>query len=308
MYRLSLGFALLALCLVTPARPDLLISSFNNDSVLRYSDSGAFLNVLVAPGAGGLDAPRGVAVGPGNRLYVASQFTDEVLRYDAATGIFIDAFVPAGGVDRPTDLGFEEDGNLYVLSGFIPAEVKRYTPGGADLGDFVNGAMTMPVLNSPLYLAFGSDEFALTTDTGRFFRFSSATGAQLSSTVLDNPRGLAYDPLNNIYVAQSISDNILKRDAGTGIFSEFIPTGTGGLSAPFDVAFGPDGNLYVSTGSNNVLRYNGITGAFLDEFIASGSGGLSGPRYMTFVTPVPEPGTGLLVIGALIALAIRRRR
>ncbi len=49
---------------------------------------------------------------------VPSHATDEVLRYNGATGAFIDAFVSSGsgGLDEPLDLDFGFDGNLYVAT------------------------------------------------------------------------------------------------------------------------------------------------------------------------------------------------
>ena len=81
--------ALAVLALAAPARADLLVASSETDAVLRYdAASGAFRGSFVAAGAGGLDQPRGIAVGPDGELYVASFMTDEVLRYDGATGAF----------------------------------------------------------------------------------------------------------------------------------------------------------------------------------------------------------------------------
>ena len=41
---------------------------------------------LVAPGAGGLLAPAGIAFGPDDKLYVCSRETKQILRYDATSG------------------------------------------------------------------------------------------------------------------------------------------------------------------------------------------------------------------------------
>jgi len=64
----------------------------------------------------------------------------------------------------------------------------------------------------------------------------------------------------------------------------FVPSLSGGLTAPEGLAFGPNGNLFVSSGSGtgNVLEYNGTTGAFVTAFVQSGSGGLDRPMGLTF--------------------------
>jgi len=78
------------------------------------------LAVLLSPllGIGNINAQE---------LYLNSQNTDEVLRYNGTTGAFMNAFVSMGdgGLNRPTGLVFGPDGNLYVSSD-PTNEVLRY--------------------------------------------------------------------------------------------------------------------------------------------------------------------------------------
>ncbi|MCK6445264.1 MAG: NHL repeat-containing protein [Planctomycetes bacterium] len=99
------------------------VTSEGNDRVLVFDvTTGAFVKALViddpltpANETGGLDAPTGLTFGPDGKLYVASGNTDSVLRYDAATGAFVDVFVApgAGGSDFPTFLAFRPDAAVY---------------------------------------------------------------------------------------------------------------------------------------------------------------------------------------------------
>ena len=74
----------------------LYVSSTFGDCVYRFNaNTGAPLPALGKPGAefvssgsGGLDQPRMIAFGPGNDLYVVSDLTNSVLRYDGITGDF----------------------------------------------------------------------------------------------------------------------------------------------------------------------------------------------------------------------------
>jgi hypothetical protein len=76
---------------------DLYVTSGNG--VNRYDgETGAFIEVFVSQGSGGLSVPVGLRFGPDENLYVASATTTgdgSVLRYDGETGAFIDAFVPS---------------------------------------------------------------------------------------------------------------------------------------------------------------------------------------------------------------------
>ena len=58
-------------------------------------------------------------------ILVSSRFTDQVLRYDLASGAFLGVFASGGGLDNPVGLTFGPDGNLYVASGETD-QVLRY--------------------------------------------------------------------------------------------------------------------------------------------------------------------------------------
>ena len=80
----------------------LYLASENNDKIAYYTwNSGSsawiYVNDIVGSGSGGLDAPTDVALGPDGMLYVISQATGQVLRYDARTGRSLGALVTAGG-------------------------------------------------------------------------------------------------------------------------------------------------------------------------------------------------------------------
>jgi hypothetical protein len=99
------------------------VASEGNDRVVECDGTtGAFLRNIVwndpattFDESGGLDAPTGIAFGPDGRLYVASGNTNAVLRYDAASGAFVDAFVPGGvgAMQFPTFVLFRPDANGY---------------------------------------------------------------------------------------------------------------------------------------------------------------------------------------------------
>ena len=101
-----------------PVGADLFVSSSGNDSMLRYSDGGAFLNIFVTAGSGGLNFPVGLVFGPDGNLYVVGNPFKQVLRYNGTTGAFIDAFVTtgSGGLSNPTLLIFQSSAPIPTLS------------------------------------------------------------------------------------------------------------------------------------------------------------------------------------------------
>ena len=242
-------------------------SILNDDATISISNATAtegstaikFLDRFVAQGSGGLTTPRGSTLGPdangdGNQdLYVTSD-NSQILRYDGVTGSFLGVFVTAGsgGLVRPADAKFGPDGNgdgqqdLYVSS-LGPAEVQD--------------------------------------GSGAVLRYDGSTGAFIDQIAggLSRPLGLAFGSDGSLYIANQLSNEVLRYSAGE--LSVFVPAGSGGLNVPKQTAFGRDANgddvpdLYVaSQNSGNILRFDGINGSFIDVFATTNLG--SGPIWL----------------------------
>ena len=257
-----------------PSGSYLYVSSFNTDSVLRYSETtGAYVDTVVSARSGGLRTPMGVLFGHDQNLYVSSGcFADQggkggshadVLQYDGTTGSFLSDFADSNQLTSPRGIIFGPDGNLYVADGYGAGTIARYN---GTTGAFI-------------------DDFVPTGSGG------------LSHTVglVFGPDGAADGKLD-LYVCAADTNSILRYDGTTGAFKGvFVPSGSGGLTTPQGLAFGPDGNLYVASGNfftgtpfapGSILRYEGPAGpnpgAFLGTFVPAGSGGLSTPVGLLF--------------------------
>ena len=189
-------------------------------------------------------------------LLVCDSFNDSVLRYGGQTGRFIEAFVPSGsgGLNGPLAAEFGPGNDLFV--GGLLSGVHRY-----------NGTTGAPIKHFP----------------------TSSSGAPLQ------PTDLVFDTVN-LFVTDFLGANslpsgsILRFDAGTDAFIEFIPPGLGGLASPNSLALGPSPRpseptaLYVTNvGPNEVLRYSTRTGEPSPRaFVFAGSGGLRRARDLAF--------------------------
>jgi DNA-binding beta-propeller fold protein YncE len=138
----------------------------------------------------------------------------------------------------------------------------------------------VPAAHADFFIGTGSsadDSQVLRYDnTGNFLGVFVQSGHGLNM-----PRGLAFGPDGNFYVASSGSDSVLRYDGTTGAFIDtFIGPDAGKLHQPERLIFRGDGFLYVSTfgndgiPGNSVLRYDAMTGAFDHAFVAIGDGGL----------------------------------
>jgi WD40 repeat protein len=248
-----------------------------NDSILRFNGkTGAFIDVFVASGSGGLEHPSSLTFGPDHNLYVSTLAGKGVLRYNGQNGTFIDTFVSSdGGTLNFPSLTFGPDKNLYV-SNSSGHDILRYNgQNGSFLGVFVPA----------------------------------------SSSMLNVPGGLTFGPDNNLYVGDFSPDGGIRRYNGkTGAFIDtFIPVGSGGLNLPsLGLTFGPDKHFYVTSyGNNSVLRYNGKTGAFKNIFVSAGSGGLNSPEDLIF-SPTSDSetysGLGILGFGACVGACLVHKR
>src|SRR5262249_28239148 len=104
---------------------------------------------------------------------------------------------------------------------------------------------------------------------------------------LNNPTDLQIGPDGNLYVSNTLSNQILQYDLAPEEGSVFASSD---LSRPIGLTFYAGGNLYVANQlANNVLRF-APDGTPLGEFVPAGSGGLDGPDYLAFIAvPSPRP-------------------
>jgi DNA-binding beta-propeller fold protein YncE len=314
----------------SPTQADLLVgsgASAANSQVLRYSDTGEFLGVFVAPG-NNLVQPRGLAFGPDGNLYVACVGSDRILRYNGTTGAFIDTFIPPGAptLHQPVKLIFRDDGFLYVSTfgndGIPGSSVLRFN---ATTGAFANAFV--PSGSGGLFLAdgmaFGPDGNLYVSgvqSNASVLRYNGMTGAFLGVVASDlgfnSPRGLAFGPDGNLYVTivgasgPFPANSVVRLDPTTGAFlGVFVASGSGGLNFPRDLEFLPDGSLLVAGYfSNQVLHYSN-TGEFLN--VAASGGGLFQATFFV-QQAIPEPGTitllGFGILGLLGYAGWRRRQ
>ena len=236
----------------------LYISDGGDNSVKRFdASSGAYLGNEVAPGAGGLDGPRGLIFRNPAKLLVANQnvdqnFNGEILRYNSQTGASLGALVPSADPNAP------------------------FAPRGMVLADNV------------LYVA---DFQGATAPDGRIARYNANNGKFLGNLTPTNfpgqfnPRGVVFGPDGDLYVSSFDTSNtqvgyVVRFDPTHGTSTIVAANNGDGIDQPGEIkdlhrpeglTFGPDGQLYVTSfranasDTDKILILNGKSGALNGE-------------------------------------------
>jgi streptogramin lyase len=225
-------------------------------------------------------------------ILVSSQHTDEIRRYDLATGNFVDVFASGGGLSQPIGLTWGPDGNLYVASFGTNAVLRYDGNSGAFLDVF---ASSYGALINPQGITFGPDGDLYVSNNNPMgndiLRFDGHTGADLHAFVapgvggLQTPNGLGFGPDGDLYVASQGTGQVLRYDGKTGAFiGAFAAVG-----APTGLTFAPDGSLFVATVSGTTYHYDTYSGNLLNIF-AGGPYLAIGPDGNLYVTTGELPG------------------
>ncbi len=248
----------------------------------KYTDPiapGYLLTNYVAPTSGGLTNPQGIVFTSDGSLIVASEGTNDLVRYKPASAASIngvaiglnnalwrDSFNPQSA-DMP---GFETvgpDGDLYV-SNTASNSILRYDPTtGQLMGTFVesrSGSTIDPVTKAVVG--------GLVNPQGLVFSggFLYVVGQDV----------LAADPSQQYKAGGWV---VFRFNATTGAYvDQFVPP-NGLIVQGEGITVGSSGNIYVASfGTNQVLKFGFTNGAYLGAFVTGGSGGLNGPTGIAF--------------------------
>lgn len=235
------------------------------------------------------DNPWRVAVDGNGNVYVADLFNKTIRKISPQGAVQTLAGSPgkqgtADGVGlaarftSPRSITVDGNGVVYVGDG---SAIRRITPLGAvttlagsvNVPGNVNGSGTSARLGYPEDLAVDSVGNVFVADSyydsaqGTNGTVRKVTPAGVVSTVatdcgsnaLNVPAGVAVDTANNLYIANTGSNEICKQTA-SGAKSVLVPGGAG-LQEPRGLAVDTGGNVYIADSFNEVVRKVAPNGA-----------------------------------------------
>ena len=182
----------------------------------------------------GLFEPRGLAVAPDGKVYIADSGNHRILRYNPATGELINfaGFIGTSGTNDGTGASARFSGP----SGIIVAR------GGLVVSDTYNHTIRFITFDGVVSTIAGSPGLTGSVDaTGSAARFRF-------------PLGLASDSAGNIYVADSKNNTIRKID-----LSDNVTTLASGFNYPAALAYDGTNSLWVADKLNQQIKLVDIT-------------------------------------------------
>ncbi len=211
----------------------------SNAKVVRFDGAtGAFDKVFeLAP-----PFPRDITFGPDGNLYVICEICQDVIRFNAITGVSMGRFVDTGptGPIKPYAMEFGPDGNFYITSSGADDCIRRYDGvTGLFIDRFATSPPGGPAMDDPVDLKFSADGSVL-------------------------------------YVACQASNNVLAFDGATGAFlSEIAGPGEAGLGQVWALAIMPcfadhDHTGFVDTNDYDAFIFDFEAGSDAADFDQSG--------------------------------------
>jgi hypothetical protein len=258
---------------------NLYVSSNGTQSVMRYD--GTTGAPLPAPGqlgavfasADGLQ-PGSLVFGPDGNLYVGNRRGDNsVLRFNGATGEYIDTFVSpgSGGLTQVAGLNFGPDNNLYICNntsdnvlrfdGTTGAFIDAFIPPGS--GGLGHPARLFFTNTDPTTLAY------VPPSHSRFLITAAATA--VSGTPFD-VTVTALDPSGNIDPTYQGTVTFTTTDPDSGVVLPADYTFTTGVGGDNGVHTFPGGVTFVTVGDQTLTATDTVSGSTGSATVTVGSG------------------------------------
>lgn len=283
---------------------ELVVTSFFSNKISRFGAAGNFIGDY---GASGVAGPLCAKIGPDGLMYVTSEGTNQIKRFDWRTGQFIDNFVVGGaeGMNTPTGLTWDHDGHLLVGSFNRDAVYRFHGQTGAFMNVAVNnqqGGLNGP--DNGMTLGPDGSLYVPSYFSNQILRYDLTTGtSSVFINAISRPRVLVFEN-NQLFVTSETADAVLRYDLQGNFVDRFIDPGSSILDEPIALAYYRDTWLVGSGTLDKILSFD-KNGQLLNANFITGSG-INGPTFIAVA--IPEPTTCCYLVASAPALACGLRR
>ena len=286
------------------------ISDFGANRLYRVNSSGK-IGVHAGGGAAGapsdgvlatsieLLSPAGLAVGAGNRVYVAASGSKRVFRIDSGVAYQLNAI----GLTAPTGVAVDGAGTVYIADRLHGATIMVLANGAST--EIALAGRSVALNGNGVYLSDSQVVRRITT-TGVISIVAGTTGTftgdggavQLSRLSL--PSGACADSIGALYIADT-GNHRIRKVALNGTITTLAGTGEAGysgdggpaasakLSSPGGVAIDRQGNLYIADTGNHVIRRVTPEGS-IATLAGTGAAGYGGDNVLASRSAFSSPG------------------
>lgn len=238
-----------------------------------------FSNCTLAP----TEDPSGIAVAPGNKVYLVNRAQNTIRLLDMLTGKV--AAIPLGSGNsaahskssnldpfEPAGLSSDADGNLYLADrgnnrvlGLVAAATHfTYLAHVLDAAAVAVDStaeqlyVASPASNRVFVIDLNNSNINVFAGSGAFTAPGADRNTQLDSTPEDAglgaPEGVAVDGQGNVFISDTGANAIVRVDAKAGTLSRVLLKG--GLNSPGALAIDRSGNVFVADrGNQRVVEF-----------------------------------------------------
>lgn len=221
--------------------------------IIEFDPTG---EVVRAWGDGSYVRPHAVRFDHQGRLWLVDDGGHVVVRLDAAGRV---RFVlgrkntpaeDAGGFNRPTDVAFGPQGDIYVADGYGNSRVVRFDAEGRFITAWGRRGKEPGEFNLPHAIVVDGRGRVLVGDRDNFrVQIFTAEGKFLTQwTHVGSPWGLALAGHGELFLCDGYANRVLRLNLDGEVLGEYAAPGRlpGRLDFAHHLAVGPDGSLYVA--------------------------------------------------------------
>ena len=206
-----------------------------------------------------------------NTVLISNLSSNQITRYNAETGSYIDVFaqVPGG----PTRMKIGSDNLLYVLQWNGNGSVLRYQLDGTYVGEFTSVGVSKSI---GIDWDSAGNLYVSSYDGDHVRKFDSNGNDQglFINSNLTGPTNITFDDKGDLLVSDYDGATVRRFDANGNYVSDFLS----GISQVEGIDIFANGNILVGNGSRHTVRMYDSEGNFVKNFVSSRSGGLNTPN------------------------------